>query len=39
LELLGDGRDDGVVEVKEEVLGAEESVGFGAEEIVDLSPD
>jgi hypothetical protein len=27
-----------VVGVKEEVLGAEESVGFGAEEIVDLSP-
>ena len=39
LEFLGDGRDDGVVGVKEEVLGAEESVGFGAEEIVDLSPD
>ena len=39
LELLGDGRDDGVVGVKKEVLGAEESVGFGPEEIVDFSPD
>ena len=39
LEFMGDGRDAGVVGVKEEVLGAEEGEGFGAEEIIDLSPD
>ena len=39
LEFEGDGRDDGVVEVGDEILMAEESEGFGAEEIVDLSPD
>ena len=39
LKFVGDGRDDGVVGVGEEVLGAEECAGFGPEEIVDLSPD
>ena len=36
LKFMGDGRDEGVVVVGEEVLGAEECEGFGPEEIVDL---
>ena len=39
LEFVGDGRDEGVVGVREEVLGAEESEGFVSDDIVDLSPD
>ena len=39
LKFVGDGRDDGVVGVLEEVLGSSECEGFGPEDIVDLSHD
>ena len=39
LKFEGNGRDDGVVGVGEEISGAEESVNFGPEEIVDFLPD
>ena len=39
LKFMGDGRDDGVVVIGEEVLGAEEGEGFVTEEVVDLLSD
>ena len=39
LEFEGDGRDDGVVWVRDEVTIAEESEGFVAEEVMDFTPD
>jgi hypothetical protein len=39
LEFVGDGRDEGIVGVWNEVTIAEECEGFVAEEVVDLSPD
>ncbi len=33
LKFMGDGRDEGIVGVREEVLGTEECEGFGAEEV------
>ncbi len=39
LKFMGDGGDEGIVGVLEEVLGAEEGEGFVAEEIVDFAPD
>jgi hypothetical protein len=39
LEFSGDGRDDGVVGVGEEVFGTSECKGLGTDEVVDLSPD
>ncbi len=39
LEFVGDGRDEGVVWVRDEVTIAEESEGFVAEEVMDFTPD
>ena len=36
---MGDGRDEGVVGVREGVCGTEEGASFGEEEIVDFGPD
>ena len=39
LEFVGDGRDDGVVWVRDEVAIAKECEGFVAEEVMDFAPD
>ena len=39
LKFTGDGRDDGIVGILEEVLGTSECEGFGPEETVDFTPD
>ncbi len=39
LKFMGDGRDDGIVGVWEEVRWTEECEGFGAEEVMDFAPD
>lgn len=39
LEFEGDGRDEGIVGILEEVLGTSECEGFGPDEVVNLSPD
>ena len=39
LKFMGDGRDEGIVGVLEEVLGTSECEGFVAEETVDFTPD
>ena len=39
LKFVGDGRDEGIVGVLEEVLGTSECEGFVAEETVDFTPD
>ena len=39
LKFVGDGRDEGIIGILEEVLGSSECQCFGPEEIVDLTPD
>ena len=39
LKFMGDGKDDGIVGILEEVLGTSECEGFGPEETVDFTPD
>ena len=39
LEFVGDGRDEGIVGILEEVFGTSECEGLGPDEVVNLSPD
>ena len=39
LKFMGDGKDDGIVGILEEVLGTSECESFGAEEFVYFTPD